>query len=287
MFMIPKSLFVFSQYLTPQHGLSKFAGQLADSHHPLIKNRFINWFVKQYQVNMEEALIEEPEAYPSFNEFFTRALKPGARPIDETAGGIVSPVDGAVSQLGRIEEEEIFQAKGQSFDLTRLLGGDPGTAEPFVDGEFATLYLSPKDYHRIHMPIAGTLKKTVYIPGKLFSVNPSTAQRVPQLFARNERFVAIFDTELGPMAMVLVGAMIVASIETVWSGLIKRKGHTPITTHYNDENPIHLKKGEEMGRFKLGSTVVLCFPKGKMQWDSALKTESIIRMGKKVGSIKS
>lgn len=285
--MIPKNLFVYSQYLTPQHGLSKFAGQLADSQHPLIKNRFINWFIKQYQVDMTEALIEDPEAYSSFNDFFTRALKPGARPIDEMSGTIVSPVDGAVSQLGRIQEKDIFQAKGQSFDLTRLLGGDPDTAKPFVDGEFATLYLSPKDYHRIHMPIDGKLKKTVYIPGKLFSVNPSTAQRVPQLFARNERFVAIFETELGPIAMVLVGAMIVASIETVWSGLIKRKGREPITNLYHDENPIHIKKGEEMGRFKLGSTVVLCFPKNTMQWNSTLHPESTIRMGKEVGILKS
>jgi len=286
MFKIPKVLFVLSQYITPQGGLSKLAGQLADSKHPLIKNRFIHWFINQYKVNMAEALIEQPEAYASFNDFFTRALKPGLRPVDQCQDSIVSPVDGTVSQIGRIQDTDIFQAKGQKFNLTALLGGNSNRAKPFRNGQFATIYLSPKDYHRIHMPITGTLKETVYIPGKLFSVNPATAERVPALFARNERLAALFETELGPMAVVLVGAMIVASIDTVWAGLIKRKSGQPVVTCFNKDNGIRLKKGDELGRFKLGSTVVLCFPQNSMSWLNILKAESTLQMGKTIGQIK-
>ena len=208
-------LFVFSQYLAPQHLISRGAGKVAECEIPRFKNALIEWFIKRYGVNMSEAERQNPEDFKHFNDFFTRALKADARSIDDAKDAIVSPVDGVISQLGAIKQGQIFQAKGQSFSLVELLGGDIDRAQPFMGGDFATIYLSPKDYHRIHMPITGTLKEMVYIPGKLFSVNPVTAENVSRLFARNERVAAIFDTELGPMAMVLVGAMIVASIETV------------------------------------------------------------------------
>lgn len=193
---------------------------------------------------------------------FTRSLKPGARAIDMNPQHLACPVDGAISQLGQINGENLFQAKGCEFDLTTLLGGNSELANPFIDGNFATIYLAPKDYHRIHMPCDGTLTHMVHVPGQL-SVNQATAAKVPGLFARNERVVAIFDTEFGPMAMVLVGAMIVASVETVWAGLVCPTGKAVSQFNYGSQEPIHLKKGEEMGRFKLGSTVVMCLPKGK------------------------
>jgi phosphatidylserine decarboxylase len=193
-------------------------GWLAECEWPILKVWLINLFISQYDVNMSEALAEDPASYKNFNAFFTRELKPDARPITEGSDIIVSPADGAVSQLGNISYGRIFQAKGQSYSATELLGGNSELASEFDDGAFATIYLSPKDYHRVHMPIAGTLRETIYIPGDLFSVNQTTAENVPRLFSRNERLVAIFDTEVGPMAMVLVGAMIVAGIETVWGG---------------------------------------------------------------------
>ena len=220
-------LFIISQYLLPHHLLSRLAGCVAECRARWFKNAFTAWFAKRYQVNMSEALVEDLTAYEHFNAFFTRALKPGARPLDETPGAILCPADGAVSQLGPIEHGRIFQAKGHSFSALELLGGDPALAAPFMGGEFATIYLSPKDYHRVHMPLAGTLREMVYVPGRLFSVNQTTAENVPELFARNERVVCLFDTERGPMAVVLVGAMIVASIETVWAGLV-----TPPTVSY-------------------------------------------------------
>lgn len=277
-------IFVFNQYFTPQKFLSRGAGWLAECTSPAVKEPFIRWFVAHFEVNLKEAEIEDISQFKNFNDFFTRALKAGARPIDPTDGNIVSPVDGAISQLGKIEHEQIFQAKGHSYSVTDLLGGDPARAKPFIGGDFATIYLAPKDYHRIHMPISGTLKEMVYVPGKLFSVNPATAERVPRLFARNERVVAIFETELGPMAMVLVGAMIVASIETVWAGLVAPVRRNIKVTNYTQEEPIHIKKGAEMGRFKLGSTVVLCFPKNTCQFDPKLTEGSVLRMGRRIGN---
>ncbi|MGB1952298.1 MAG: archaetidylserine decarboxylase, partial [Marinobacter sp.] len=258
-------LFVLSQYVTPQLALSRLAGRLADNDRtPALKNRVVKWFIGRYGVNMSEALESEPEAYPSFNAFFTRALKPGLRPIDSGSSVLVSPVDGAISQL---TGDRVFQAKGQSFSLTELLGGDDARAEAFTEGEFATIYLSPKDYHRIHMPLAGRLREMVYVPGKLFSVNPVTAENVPNLFARNERVACIFDTDAGPMALVLVGAMIVGSVETTWGGVVAPGTGLVTSTRYDDDQPaIEFEKGEEMGRFRLGSTVVLVMPKGAVAW---------------------
>lgn len=278
-------LFIAFQYIIPQHLLSRMAGWLGETSITWIKNPFSNWFVQQFGVNMSEAVIEDPTAYKSFNDFFTRALKDGARPIDTDANSIVSPADGAISQLGDIKNGRIFQAKGQDFSLTELLGGDLDTAKPFMGGKFATVYLSPKDYHRVHMPISGKLKTMVHVPGDLFSVNTTTAENVPRLFARNERTVCIFDTEIGPMAVVLVGAMIVASIETVWAGQTTPLKREIKTTHYPQNDKIELQKGEEMGRFKLGSTAVVLFAKDVMDWDDSYQAGSATVMGQKFASI--
>ncbi|MCW8126694.1 archaetidylserine decarboxylase [Microbulbifer halophilus] len=283
--MHPK-LFAALQYLTPQRALSRAAGWLAETRIKWIKDRFTRWFVDQYDVDMTEA--EEPDctAYASFNDFFTRALKTDARPIVEGDGAIACPADGAVSQLGEIHNGRIFQAKGHDFSLLELVGGDPKTAAQFTGGHFATVYLSPKDYHRVHMPVSGTLKSMTYVPGQLFSVNDVTTQTVPRLFSRNERVVCTFDTAAGPMAMVLVGAMIVASIETVWAGLVTPHKRRVRTTDYRDNQPIRLEKGEEMGRFKLGSTVVMLFGADKVRWAESLAAESDVKMGAHFGDLR-
>lgn len=278
-------LFVMSQYLTPQLGLSRLAGRLADNDQvPALKNRVVRWFIERYGVDMSEAVDADPASYATFNDFFTRALKPGMRPVDEAPDALTSPVDGAISQLGAIKDGRIFQAKGQSFNLTELLGGDEQRAKPFAGGEFATIYLAPKDYHRIHMPLAGTLKEMAYVPGRLFSVNPVTAANVPNLFARNERVVTLFDTEWGPMAMVHVGAMIVGSVETTWAGVVAPGTDGVSSVDYSADKPIRFDKGDEMGRFRLGSTVILLFPKDVMQWSDELGPESVLRMGQRIGS---
>ncbi|WP_297791689.1 archaetidylserine decarboxylase [uncultured Marinobacter sp.] len=279
--------FVLSQYITPQLAVSRLAGRLADyDRTPALKNRVVRWFIGRYGVNMSEAAESNPEAYPSFNAFFTRALKPGVRPVDSRDSVLVSPVDGAISQLGQVTEDRVFQAKGQSFSLTELLGGDEQRAAEFAEGEFATIYLSPKDYHRIHMPLAGKLREMVYVPGKLFSVNPVTAENVPNLFARNERVACIFDTDAGPMAMVLVGAMIVGSVETTWSGVVAPGNGLVTSTRYDGDQPaIQFEKGQEMGRFRLGSTVVLVMPKGSVKWNEDEVPEKTVKMGEAFGTI--
>ncbi|WP_152207715.1 archaetidylserine decarboxylase [Marinobacter changyiensis] len=276
-------LFIFSQYLAPQLAISRIAGKLADNEHqPALKDRVIKWFIDRYGVNMNEAVESDPTRYPSFNAFFTRALKPGLRPVAPGDSVIVSPVDGVVSQLGQINNDRVFQAKGQHFSLVELLGGDSERAKDFIDGQFATIYLAPKDYHRIHMPLAGKLREMVYVPGKLFSVNPVTAENVPNLFARNERVAAIFDTEFGPMALVLVGAMIVGSVETTWAGVVAPGGIK--TVRYDgSEAPITFEKGEEMGRFRLGSTVIMILPEGIAKWDEELGAAAGVRMGQYFG----
>ena len=281
-------LFVLSQYVTPQLTVSRLAGKLADMDcSPALKNRVVRWFIKRYGVDMKEALEPDPEAYPSFNAFFTRALKPGLRPVDPRPSVLVSPVDGAVSQLGKVSGDRVFQAKGQSFSLTALLGGNHESAKEFAEGEFATIYLAPKDYHRIHMPLAGKLREMTYIPGKLFSVNPTTAAQVPDLFARNERVSCIFDTDAGPMALVLVGAMIVGSMETTWSGVIAPVNQNVQTFRYdNPETPVSFQKGDEMGRFRLGSTVIIVMPRGGVSWDSDQVAGKILRMGEAFGHLK-
>lgn len=278
-------LFVLGQHLLPHHLVSRAAGWLAECRAPWLKNAFIKAFIRHFRVDMSEAVAPHAEAYEHFNAFFTRALKDGARPLDDTPGALLNPCDGAISQLGRIEQGRIFQAKGHSYGLTDLLGGDHARAAPFMGGSFATVYLSPKDYHRVHMPLAGTLREMVYVPGRIFSVNTVTTEGVPELFARNERVVCLFDTEHGPMAMVLVGAMIVASIETVWAGLVTPPLRRLRTERYDEaaRAPIHLEKGAEMGRFKLGSTVILLFGADRIDWEAGLGPLSPVRMGQRLG----
>jgi phosphatidylserine decarboxylase len=259
-------LFILFQHIVPQHLLSRVTGWLAELRYPIwLKDWVITRFVDHFDVNMADAIASEPSAYANFNEFFTRPLKDGARPIADAP--VVCPADGAISQLGDIEHGRIFQAKGQWFTTAELLGGSQADAEPFAGGKFATIYLSPRDYHRVHMPVAGTLTKTCYIPGKLFSVNGVTAENVDRLFARNERLVCYFDTPVGPMALILVGAMVVAGIETVWEGQVAPPPRQPVVRDYARlPEPVSLAKGEEMGRFKLGSTVILLFPEGAVDW---------------------
>ena len=279
-------LFVLSQYITPQLRVSNLAGRLADNDRsPALKNRVIKWFIGRYGVDMSEAAEPNPEAYATFNDFFTRELKPGIRPLADGEKTLVSPVDGAISQLGQVTGDRVFQAKGQSFSLSELLGGEEATTAPFADGEFSTIYLSPKDYHRIHMPMAGTLRQMIHVPGKLFSVNPVTAENVPNLFARNERVVCIFDTASGPMALVLVGAMIVGSVETRWAGVVVPGSRQVTSTLYEGEQAISFDKGEEMGRFRLGSTVIMVMPKGSVSWNSDQVAGKTVRMGEAFGAL--
>lgn len=269
---------VLAQYLIPQHGISQLAGWLADRDNPPGKDKFVDWFIRRYGVDMSEAAESDPRAYASFNAFFTRALKDGMRPMQAADNQLACPVDGAVSQLGTITDGRIFQAKGHSFSLETLLGGSYERALPFQGGEFATIYLSPKDYHRIHMPWTGTLTEMVHVPGKLFSVNPLTVRNVPELFAINERVVAMFECDFGPMALVLVGATIVGSIETVWHGVVTPPTRQGVVATRYDGRDIVLEKGAEMGRFRLGSTIVAVFPKGVLNWAEAMKPEAPVRL---------
>ncbi|MEP5764676.1 MAG: archaetidylserine decarboxylase [Halieaceae bacterium] len=279
------TLFIILQHLLPQHLLSRATGWLASSEIDWIKNPLIKLFANHFKVDMNEAAEPELEHYASFNAFFTRALRDGARPIDSDPLAIACPADGAVSQLGAIESGRIFQAKGRSYTCAELLG-DAERATAFHNGQFATIYLSPRDYHRVHMPLAGELSAQTYIPGELFSVNQVTAESVERLFARNERLVCYFDTPAGPVAMVLVGAMIVAGIETVWSGQVAPPPREPKTIDFKRAPAgVKLDKGEEMGRFMLGSTVILLFPEGSMQWDEQYQANSPTRMGERMGKL--
>lgn len=270
--------FIGFQHVAPQHTLSRLVGLLAASENSFIKSTFIRTFHQRYQIDMSLAQNEDLASYASFNDFFTRSLKPGVRQVDNSANSVVSPADGAISQLGHIDGDAVFQAKGQSFSVNQLVG-HTALAQPFIGGEFATVYLSPKDYHRVHMPFAGTLTDTIYVPGELFSVNTVTAENVPALFARNERLVCLFDTSVGRMAVVLVGAMIVAGIETVATGKIKPSGQLEHRKHN-----LQLDKGAELGRFYLGSTAVVLFEPNKMNWLSQFKAESVVNMGQAIGA---
>ncbi len=267
------------QYLIPQHLLSVVMHRLANSKVIWFKKLFIYFIVSRYKVDISEAAEPDLSTYSSFNAFFTRALRKDIRPIATGDNIMTSPVDGAISQIGAIESGQIVQAKGRNYSVLELLGGDTKLADQFEKGQFATIYLSPKDYHRIHMPLTGKLKMMRYVPGKLFSVNPRTARAVPRLFSRNERVVTVFDTSQGSIVMVLVGAIFVGSMETVWAGKI-----TPPYTKeikdwdYTGKN-IVLEKGQEMGRFNMGSTVVLLLPKSMSSFKSKITAESIIKLG--------
>lgn len=270
------------QYILPKHLISRLVGYLAAARLGFFSHLLIKLFIKAYKIDMTEAKYQQASDYRSFNEFFTRPLKDGIRPLAEATDIIAHPVDGTISQLGPITDGKLVQAKNHDYSLQTLLGGEAETAAPFLGGQFATIYLAPKDYHRIHMPVSGTLREMIYVPGDLFSVNPLTAENVPNLFARNERVVTIFDTELGPMALVLVGATIVASIETVWAGTITPPtGKTVHRWQYPATGPtaVRLEKGAEMGRFKLGSTVVLAFAPEQLEFLAEQQPGSITRMG--------
>ena len=276
-------LAVLPQYLLPKGALTNFAGRVAGAKGGAMTTRLIRWFVGRYNVNMDEALDPDITHYTSFNDFFTRALRPGARPIAQA--DYVCPVDGRISQFGTIDKDQIFQAKGHQFSTTALVGGDAALAAQFEHGSFANLYLSPRDYHRIHMPCDGRLTRMIYVPGELFSVNPTTARGIPGLFARNERVVCVFDTANGPFVMTLVGATIVGSMATVWHGVVNppRSGQVRDWSYANDN--IVLKKGEELGRFLLGSTVVMLFPKDTVQFNQAWQPAGPVQLGEVMGNL--
>ncbi|MGP4789710.1 archaetidylserine decarboxylase [Psychrobacter sp. 1Y11] len=275
------TLFTTLQQFLPQQKLSKAAGRLAASRHPLVKRAFIRSFAKAYNVTLEEYERDSFNAYESFNDFFTRELKDDARAIDSTVGGIVSPADGIISQLGQIKDHKVLQAKGRDYDIGQLLANS-ADGDYFADGSFATVYLAPSNYHRVHMPFAGTLTNTRYVPGTLFSVNTVTAANIPDLFARNERLVCMFDTEYGKAAVVLVGAMIVAGIESVATGKITRTDDMQEEAHN-----MALAKGDELGRFYLGSTAIVVLPKAaKADWQQSMSANSVVQMGQLLGTAK-
>lgn len=279
------TLTTLPQYLLPQHALSKLMSYFTHSNNKKLKHFMITQVIKRYGVNMEEAKVRNVEAYKTFNQFFTRELRHGIRPLTTEQNAIACPVDGAVSQAGKITGASVFQAKGKSFSVVDLLGGGVERAIPFIDGDFATIYLSPKDYHRLHMPLSGTVREMIHIPGKLFSVNTATTRSVPGLFARNERVAVLCDTAAGPMALVLVGAIFVSSIETVWHGVV-----TPPTTsslqiwNYGNKK-ITLQQGEEMGRFNMGSTIIVLFGKDKIRWDDSFKADKAVKLGEMIGKV--
>ncbi|WP_394213131.1 archaetidylserine decarboxylase [Psychrobacter piscatorii] len=272
------NVFTTLQQLVPQQKLSKVAGRLAASRHPYVKRTFIRGFAKAYNISLDEYERQSLNAYESFNDFFTRELKEDARTIDTTANGIVSPADGIISQLGQIKDHKMLQAKGRHYDVGQLLA-DSEDGSYFADGSFATIYLAPSNYHRVHMPFTGTLTKTRYVPGTLFSVNNTTAANVPDLFARNERLVCMFDTKYGKAAVVMVGAMIVAGIETVATGKIARTDDIQEADH-----DMQFAAGEELGRFYLGSTAILVLPKAaKADWLDSMNANSVVQMGQLLG----
>ena len=275
------SIKVLPQYLLPKMALTALAGRGANWRGGANTTGFIRWFVGKYGVNMSEAVNPDIASYSSFNEFFTRPLKEGARPLAEA--DYVCPVDGAISQLGTVENGQIFQAKGHNFSTTDLVGGDATLAEQFRHGSFANIYLSPKDYHRIHMPCDGRLTRMIYVPGELFSVNPLTARGIRNLFARNERVVCVFDTANGPFVMTLVGATIVGSMATVWHGVVNPP-RTKEVREWRYDTQVLLKKGEEMGRFLLGSTVVMLFQKDMIGFNPSWAPAGGVRLGEMMGN---
>jgi phosphatidylserine decarboxylase len=270
-------LAVLPQYLLPKLALTRLAGHVAAARGGATTTWLIRRFVARYGVDMGEAANPDPASYASFNDFFTRPLKPGARPLAQAS--LICPVDGAISQFGAIERDQVFQAKGHAYSTQALVGGDAALAAPYQDGSFATLYLSPRDYHRIHMPCDGRLVRMVHVPGDLFSVNPTTARGVPGLFARNERVVCAFDSAQGPFVLVLVGATIVGSMATVWHGVVNPPRPGTVRTWRYDDAPVVLKQGDEMGRFLLGSTVVMLFPNGRAVFEPSWAPGGAIRMG--------
>ncbi|BCX80901.1 phosphatidylserine decarboxylase [Methylomarinovum caldicuralii] len=277
---IKDTLFVLLQYLLPHHALSRLVGKITHCRWRPLKNTMIRLFIQVYGIDLEEAASADPDDYACFNAFFTRALRSGTRPLPDDPYAVVSPADGKISQIGRLTGQWLIQAKGRDFSAAALLGDEAlGTA--FADGEFATVYLSPRDYHRVHMPYRGRLQEMIHIPGRLFSVNDATAEGVENLYARNERVVCLFDTETGPMAVVLVGALLVASIETVWHGAVTPPTGREIRRWCYDDREIVLQRGAELGRFNMGSTVIVLFPQDTVEW--VREAGQAVRMGEILG----
>lgn len=276
-------LITLLQYIFSHRLPSRLFGFLSRCENKAWKNLIIRKFGKFYKINTKEAVSRDLNNYPSFNHFFTRQLKPGVRPITEIENGVACPVDGTVSQAGMITEGQLFLAKGKKYSIKGLLGGDNKRADLFNSGIFTTLYLSPQDYHRVHMPLDGTIEETVYIPGRLFLINNSTINAVPDLFAKNERVVNIFNTEAGPMALILIGSIFSSSIETVWDGVITPSPAPEIRQWNYPFNPPLARKGEEMGRFNMGSTVIVLFGKDKVRWEPKLAPGSRVQMGELIG----
>ncbi|MEN8214120.1 MAG: archaetidylserine decarboxylase [Pseudomonadota bacterium] len=273
--------------LLPHHLLSAAMYAVARSEWKPLKSGIIHGVIKYFDVDLSDAVIKDADLYPSYNAFFTRALERDARPVDAGPDAIVSPVDGEVSQAAVIEQGRMIQAKGRDYSLLELLGGDEKLAAQFAEGSFTTIYLAPRDYHRIHMPLDGHLRKMAHVPGRLFSVNQQTTELVPDLFARNERVITLFDTAAGPMAMILVGAIFVGSIETRWSGIVTPRGRRISSWEYAPQSneQLVLYKGGEMGRFNVGSTVILLFAKERASWDTQLTHGADLRMGQRIGRI--
>ncbi|MDD2768054.1 MAG: archaetidylserine decarboxylase [Methylococcus sp.] len=280
--LLPK-LFAGIQYLLPQHALSRLMYAAVRSRRPWLKNGMIRWVCKLYRVNLEDAANSAFDAYGCFNDFFTRALKPGSRPICGEPQGIACPADGAISQIGAIEGRMLFQAKGQRFGLSALLGGDEFQAAKFEHGSFVTVYLSPRDYHRIHLPVAGKLTGMTHVPGSLFSVNNATTENVPNLFARNERVICHFEGEAGPMAVILVGAIFVSSIETVWAGEVTPPRAKSVRHWDYSGQDIKFERGDEIGRFNMGSTVIVLFGPQRTTWHPEVGPGAAVKMGMALG----
>lgn len=273
------TLFTTLQSLVPQQKISEIAGRIAQSRHPMVKKTFIRTFASVYGIKLEEYARGSLSQYDSFNDFFTRELKDGARKIDDDPNALICPADGMISQLGQIDKDQILQAKGKSYEVGQLLA-DYELGKAMQEGSFVTVYLAPTNYHRVHMPFDGTLVETIYVPGQLFSVNNETAENITDLFARNERCVCVFNTEFGKACVVLVGAMIVAGIETVATGKIKRSDRVQRQTHH-----MTLKKGDELGRFYLGSTAIVVLPKSAgMAWGAGLYNSVPVTMGQRLGT---
>ncbi|MBF0255624.1 MAG: phosphatidylserine decarboxylase [Gammaproteobacteria bacterium] len=278
-------LFVLLLQLLPHHLLSRAVWYLTRWRWAPFKNRAIRGFIKAFDVEMAQAQSAYAVDYADFNAFFPRSLRPGARPLC-AEGQLASPADGKISAIGRIEQDSILQAKGMDYSLRELLGGDAALAEGFRDGHFATIYLSPRDYHRVHMPLSGQLREMIHIPGRLFSVNGRTARTLPRLFSRNERLVCLFDTQAGPMAVILVGAIFVGCMDTVWAGTVAPTDLRNSRWRYGEvESGVQLERGAEMGRFNMGSTVILLLPKGALSWQDHLREGSEIRMGEGLGQL--
>lgn len=278
-----KQLLCFCQYILPQHFLSWLMGKLANTKVSWLKNNLIDTFSRAYAINLDEAQIADSHAYPTFNAFFTRALKSGARPINQAPNSIISPADGSIAQIGVINNQQLLQAKGMYFDLDTLFGGQTATASAFTNGSFATIYLAPHNYHRVHMPFTGALRQSIYIPGKLFSVNRMTSQLIPNLYARNERLIMIFDTKTGPMAVILVGALIVGSMQTVW---MEQPIKASTIQTMQPSQPITLQKGDELGHFQLGSTVIVLFPQSTLDWEQHFTPDTPILVGQSLATLR-